>query len=121
MQDEGIGGGHEGEGRQDDFVAGLHIEENGGHLEGVRAGGGQEGTRNVEALLEPALAAFRERPVAGDMTLLNGVFDIGKLVALETWTVEGNLWFVSHGLLIRRGRPGAGTSGGNSNRAQLAQ
>ena len=40
---EGIGGGDEGEGGQDDLVARLEAAEDGGHLQGAGAGGRHQG------------------------------------------------------------------------------
>ena len=48
------------------------IEQEGGHLEGRRAGRDQENLRDLEALLQQPAAFLREEAVAADMELTNG-------------------------------------------------
>jgi hypothetical protein len=61
---EGEGGRHEGVGRHDDLVAGTHVAQDGRHLEGVGAGGGQQGLLEAVLRLEELLAEFRVLAVA---------------------------------------------------------
>ena len=51
-QDEGVGGGHEGERRHDHLVAGLDVEQQGRHLQRVRAGSGEQGASQSQFVLE---------------------------------------------------------------------
>ena len=90
MQDEGIGGGYEGIGREQDFISFLKIKENGGHLQGVGAGGGQQYPGGLQKVFQKAMAFPGILTVSGNMAPLDSIGDINKLVSGQGGLVEGN-------------------------------
>ena len=88
--DEGVGGGGEGEARQDDLIPGLKLAQEARHIQRRGAGGGQQYLVGVEALLHPGAAFFGELPVAADFMGGHRLADVFHLVARAGGYVEGN-------------------------------
>jgi len=87
---EGVGGRDEGEGRKDDLVAGLDVEQQRGHLERVRAGSGDERARNAEDGFEQLLGFAGEGFVAGDLAGGERLVDVVVFVSDDGRVVERN-------------------------------
>src|SRR5260370_41291734 len=75
-QHKSVGGGDEGEGRDDHFIAGANIEQQGSHFERVGAGSGQQCLLNAERFFEELVAFAGEKAVAGDLHAGEGFFDV---------------------------------------------
>lgn len=90
-EDERRGGGGEGEARQDDLVARLKLAEQRRHLERRGARGGEQRLLGAEPVLQPLVAAHRERAVPGDLVVgLACLAHVLDLSAEEGRNVEGN-------------------------------
>ncbi len=90
-QHEGVDGGDEGKIGQDDFVAGLDIEQQGAHFQGVRAGTGQEGARGVQLFLQKLVTQAGKMPIAGNLSLLHGLRHVVEFFANQAGFVEGDM------------------------------
>ena len=66
-QDEGVDRRDKGERRDDDLVAGLDIQQEGGHLQRVGAGGGQQDLGDAQLLLEQGAGFPGERSIPGKL------------------------------------------------------
>ena len=75
-QHEGVGGAGEGVAGEDDLVARLEAAEQGGHVEGRAAAGGQQHLSCAKALLHPGVALLGKLPVAADFMRLDGLADV---------------------------------------------
>src|SRR5438105_3649326 len=96
-QHEGIDGGNECKGRDDNLVAGLDLEQQRRHLKRVRARCSEQDLGNPQFLLEKRLAFPRKWPVAGDVAVRYRLGDILLLLTLKTGPIERNL--VRHAFL----------------------
>lgn len=91
-QGKRVGSGDEGEGRHDDLVARLQVEQQRAHLQRVGARGGEHDARPAaEQALEKSLALPAILAVADDLPRLDGGTDVVDLVASQRGAVEGNL------------------------------
>lgn len=89
-QDEGVDRRDKSERGDDDFVAWPDVEQDGAHLQGVGAGGGQQGFGDAELLFKQGMALFRERAVAGDVAVGDGFSHVFHLAPHRDRTVEVN-------------------------------
>ena len=78
----------ERERRHDHLVAGSHAAEDRRHLEGRRAGVGEERLPGADPLLEPGAAALGERAIAREMAVRVGLGDVVELPAGHERLVE---------------------------------
>ena len=89
-QRKGICRGHEGEGGDNHFVAGLDIEQQGAHLERVRAGGGYHHLGHAQHLFQKCMAPFRVSLVPGNLADGHGLENVLQFPAHERGLVEGD-------------------------------
>ena len=89
-QHEGIGGGDEGVGRQDDFVAGLQVAQNRGHLQCGGTGVREQGFAAAQFLFEPAIALLGVSPIPRQMPLRDGIGNQRELAADDERFIEGD-------------------------------
>ena len=97
-QDESVDGRDEGEGGHDDFIAGLEFEKKSGHLEGVSAGGSEQGFVNAQFFFEQIMALAGEETITGDMPAFNCLSHVAAFLAGEARPVEWNLRRLRHQL-----------------------
>jgi hypothetical protein len=88
---DGVGGGDEGERRQDDLVAGPQVAQQGGHFQGRRAGRDHQDAVDAEARFQEAAALLREGAVAADVAQRHRPRDVVQLLAGDERLVEGDL------------------------------
>ncbi len=93
-QDEGVDRRNEGKVRDDHLVAFFDLQQDGRHLERVRAGSGQQRLGDPQRPLQEAMHFFREGPVAGDMTVGDGFGHIFQFPAYGDGAVEINAQLV---------------------------
>ena len=103
-QDERIDGRDKSERRHDDLIAGGDSQQEGAHLQGVRARCGQQCTRAAQLLFQVLVAAVRVGSVAGAVAAQDGVCNVRQLVSHETGLVEGNS-IRAHGRSLASGSP----------------
>ena len=89
-QHERIRRRHEGEGRHDHFVAALDVEQQRRHVERRGAGMRQQRLGAAGSLLDPLMAAFRERAVAGKVGVAMRFGQIVEFLARRVRAVEWN-------------------------------
>ena len=75
------------------LVAGLDIEQQRGHLEGVRAGSGQQDAGSASGRLQQLLAQLGEVAVARNLAALDRLADVVELLAEQRGLVERDLDF----------------------------
>jgi hypothetical protein len=85
---DGVGGGDEGEGRQDHLVAGAEVAEHGGHLQGGGAGRRQQHPADAETLLQQPAPLLREVAVAGDVAVGDRLGDVEQFLADDERLLE---------------------------------
>ena len=68
-----VGGGAEGEGRQDDLVTGLDIQQQRCHLQRVGAGGGEQRFGGAGFFLQPGVTFLGEGAVAADLMIIDSL------------------------------------------------
>src|SRR5688572_27200498 len=91
--------GNERKIRDDDLIARLDLQQNGSHLQCMRARGGQQNLRNSKLLLQKGVTFLRERSIARDVTVVNRLLYIFEFLAQDDRTVEIDLYF-SHALIL---------------------
>lgn len=89
-QHKGIGGGDKRVSRHDHLVPLPDIQQDGRHLQGMRAGGGQKSAPASGELLQQLFAFFGKGLVAGNLAGLHRLADIIHLPALQGGLVKGN-------------------------------
>ena len=85
------GRGDEGEGRKDHLIAGLHIQQQGRHLQGVRARGRQQHLWRAQHFLEERMAQLGEAAIPADMHLIDGLLNVSEFRAGLTKPAERNV------------------------------
>ena len=88
--DEGVGGGNEGEGGHDDFIAGLNGAQVGCHFQGMGAAGGEKGLCGVCMLFEPDMALLVEGAVATDAAAFYGLLHVLQLCPEKRCLIKRN-------------------------------
>src|SRR5579863_529133 len=78
-QYESVRSGNEGERRDDNLVARLDIQEQGGHFKRMSAGGSQQRLFGAHAFFQDRVAEGRETPIATDLHGVDGLLDVGEL------------------------------------------
>ncbi len=61
----------------------MYIKEQGGHLKGMRAGGGQQHPGDTQLIFQESMALLGVIPVARNVAALDGVLDVLVLLASE--------------------------------------
>ena len=89
-QDKGIHRGDKCEVGEDDLVAGLDPQQQGRHLQGVRARRGQQHLPHSQGLLQQRVAFLGERAITGDMPALHGLEHVVDLPADGERAIEIN-------------------------------
>ena len=102
-QHDGVGGGDEGVGRQNHFVARTEAAQQRRHLERCGAGRGQQDTLSAETLLEELLGAAGEAAAAAGVAAGNGLTDVDQLRADDAWFIERDANCHGAGLKERAG------------------
>jgi hypothetical protein len=87
-ENKGVGRGNEGKAGKDDLISGLDVQKDGGHLKGIRAGGGEEAFLKAIALLKKLLTAPGKFPVAGYFAQVYGLLNVAQFEAGEVGFVE---------------------------------
>ena len=90
-QDKGINRGDKGEGGENNFVTGLAFDQQGRHLQGMRAGGGDEGFGDTQLGFEQLTALAGEGAITGDVPAGDRLGDVGHLQAGRGGFVEGDV------------------------------
>ena len=92
-QHESVCGRHKGVGRQDDFVAAFDVQQQRCQIQRRRAGVSQQCLGATSLRFDPLMAAFGERPVAGEMVIALRLGRIDQLLARRVRPVEWNkIW-----------------------------
>ncbi len=89
-EDERIDGGHEREGRDDHLIAGLNVQQEGGHLQRMGARGGQQDAGGAQDRAQQVVTLLGEGAVAGGMLIANGLFEVLQFRAVQIRHVEGD-------------------------------
>ena len=92
-QHEGVDRGDEGKGRHDDLVAGLDVQEQGRHLQGMGAGGSQQGLGHPQDLFQQGMAAPGKGAIPGNMSAPEGLVEVLNFIPDESVLVEGDCIF----------------------------
>ncbi len=90
-QHEGVCRRHECVGRQNDFVAAFDVQQQRGQIQRGGAGVRQQRLGAAGLLLDPLMAALRERSVAGKMMVALRLGRIDQLLARRVRPVERNI------------------------------
>src|SRR4030065_2187836 len=77
---KGVDCGNKSERGYDNFIAGLDIQQESGHLERVGTRSSQQSLCHSQPLLQPGMTLACEGTVAGHMGIFDGTGDILKLV-----------------------------------------
>jgi hypothetical protein len=92
-QNEGVDCRDECKRREDDFVTGSDVQQEGKHLQGMGARSGQQDLRDAKFLLEDCVAFMGEDAIARDVFGCEGLLDIVQFAANQGWTVKWDVHF----------------------------
>ena len=85
---KGVGRGDEGEGRDDDLVARLEVQQQGGHLNRMRAGCGQQRLAHTEQRFDQGVALPGEGLVTGDLADGHCLEDVLQFAADQRGSIK---------------------------------